>query len=305
VSCVRLVWGLATLGSFVATLVFGIRALYLHAMDRPDVGASVGFGVSTLLLSVFSFAPALRPRSQPPVTVTNPDAEPGEPYGYDVFEYEYTRDAEGNLYRYEETGLRRMPPPPPPPGWWNGFGRLLLLLDWLVRSAVAGYAAYFVTQELNRGFSLTLALLALALTLLGLLRRIGSQLVGFPQDWSAYRRWSVVGKLVNAAVRVTLAGYAFVVADVLDAVLGAIPRSVYRVLDGAWHAPWLNIPIVVVVCLILLVILSALVSFVQRLIARALGPDNAVGAKLDDLRVIKWSGDWKAMRREWNADDDW
>jgi hypothetical protein len=304
VAGVRLVWGLASVAALLATLVFGIRALYLYADGRPQVGASVAFGVSTLLLTVLSSVPALRPPRPPAVTVTHPDAGPGETYGYDVYEYEYTRDAEGNLYRYEEAGPRRMPPPPPPPQWWNGLGRSMLILDWLVRSAVAGYVAYYITQERDRGFSLTLAALAVALLLLGLLRRIGSQLAGFVLAWSAYRGWAGVRKLVNAAVQVTLAGYAFLVADVLDTVLGAIPRFVYRGLDSLWHLPWFNVPIVVVVCLIVLIMLSALVARVQRLVARALGPDSAFGEKLDDLRLIKWQGDLRAFRRSHDDDDD-
>ncbi len=75
-------------------------------------------------------------------------------------------------------------------------------------------------------------------------------------------------------------------ADLADAVLLAIPRFIYRALDSLWHPAWLNIPIVVVACVIVAIILTIVVSWIQKLIVRALGPDSALGAKLDELQII-------------------
>jgi hypothetical protein len=188
----------------------------------------------------------------------------------------------------------------PPSRWWTWPGQVLVVIAWFVRSALAGYAAYFVAQELDRGFNLTLLQFAVAAQVLTLLRRIGHQLAGFRLDWSGYRGSAGVRKLANVVITAVLAGYAFVVADLLGAVLSAVPRFTYRTLDAMWHLPWLNIPIVIVVCLIALVILTVVVSWVQGLIARALGPDNPLAEKLDELRIIKWEGDPRVLWRYWN-----
>lgn len=103
--------------------------------------------------------------------------------------------------------------------------------------------------------------------------------------------------MANAVVTAMLAGYPFVVADLLDGVLSPILLFTYRTLDAMWHLPWLNIPIVIVVCVIVLVILTAVVSWLQGLIARALGPDSALGEMLDELRIIKWEGDPRGLWR--------
>jgi len=89
-------------------------------------------------------------------------------------------------------------------------------------------------------------------------------------------------------VTALLAGYAFVVAAVLEDFVTAIPRGIYRGLDHLWHLPGLNIPIVVVASIIAFVILAIVASWLQGRVARALGPNSALGAKLEELRLIKW-----------------
>jgi hypothetical protein len=255
---VKWVRGLGFVAVAIAVLVLGIRAGYLNLQGRPQPATSVALGVTTLMLNLLVFLPALRP----------------------------PRPAEG--IAQAET---------PPARWWNWPGRVLVVVAWLVRSALAGYAAYFVAQELDRGFSPTLLQFAVAAQVLTLLRRIGVQLSGFRLGWAGYRGWAGVRKLANAVVTAALAGYAFVVADLLSAVFSAIPRFIYRILDAGWHLPWLNIPIVIVVCVVVAIVLAVVVSWVQGLIARALGPGSALGEKLDELRIIKWEGDPRELWR--------
>jgi hypothetical protein len=194
--------------------------------------------------------------------------------------------------------LRPTPEAARRPTSWNLPGRVLIVLTWLARSALSGYASYFVAQELDRGFNLTLLEFAVAAQMLTLLWRIGYHLAGFRLDWSGYRGRAELRRLANAAVRVILAGYAFVVADLLDGVLFAIPRAVYRGLDGMWHLPWLNVPIVVVVSAVALIILAVVVNLVQGVLARVLGQGNALGQKLEDLRVVRWEGDVRDLWRD-------
>lgn len=286
----------------LASIVLGIRASYLNLEGRPQWGTSVALGVTLMLLSLLVLQPALHPPRPPKVTVTAPEADPGEIYGHDSAGFEYTRDAAGNTYRYTDIGPVRMPPQPLPARWWNGPGRLILVVSWLARSVLAGYAAYFVSEQIYRGFNLTLLEFAVVAQVLSLVLRIAQQLSGFRLNWSSYRGWAGVRKLANTVVLVVLAGYAFVVADILGAVVSAIPLFTYRTLDGMWHLPWLNVPIVVVVTIVAIIILAVVVSWVQSLIARALGPDSALGEKLDELRIIKWEGDPRML---WRRDDPW
>ncbi len=289
---------LARILSFVAVIVLSIRAGHLNVEGHPQTGTSVALGIAIVILNLF-LAPSFRPK-QPPAAATEqsgpsvegPSVEGPSVEGHDEsFQLDYNRGAfqlnaevDGVLLAHDEPdALRPGPATPSAPSGWRPLGSAMVAITWLARSALAGYVAYYVSQELDRGFNLALLQFSIAAQVLILLRRAGHQLAGFRLDWSGYRGWGLLGKVLIAAATALVAGYVFVAARVVGAVGTAVPRFVYRTLDGMWHLPWLNVPIVVVVC----VILGAVVLALFVWMVSSLGPDSAIVELLDKLGIVE------------------
>ena len=288
----------------IAAIVLVVWVVYLNIHGRPQTLTSVALGGTTFLIVLMETTPLLRPPRPPDITVTNPDALPGSVYGHDAEERTYTRDDQGRLYFIEEwvtTWLWPMPLEPPPPRWWNGPGRMFIIVNWLARASLSGFVAYYSAGLLDRGFNLTLLELAAIACALMPLRHVAKQLAGFPLTWDEYRHGAGARLLARAVVAVIVAGYAFVIADFVVSVAGKAPRAIYRALDGLWHLPWLNVPIVVVTCFVGVVVLATIAGWARAAIAWLLGPGSASESALDELPQITVEGDprifWRLRRR--------
>jgi len=139
---------------------------------------------------------------------------------------------------------------------------------------LAAWGAYYLSQQLDRGFNLVLLLVAVGLRLLALLRRVGHQLAGFRLDWSDYRGGAGLQNLVIAIVLSVGAGYIFVLSDLAAEWAPVLPRAGYRLLDGWWHLPWLNVSLVVLACGVLGFALLWLFGTVRMLVLARLGRED-------------------------------
>jgi hypothetical protein len=275
----------------LALIGFAVRAAVLNIGGHPQLGASIALGCTVLVIYLTMWVP-----TRPP-----PAGAARQNYAYlreniqfeNLGEFQDYVERDGSAERDEPA-----PPPGPPRRWLVGPGRVLIVVTWALRAVVAGYLACLVAQELDRTFHLTLLVFAAASRVLVLLQRVGQYLAGFRLSWAKYRGWAGVGTVASLVVLSVVAGYAFVLADFFGMLITTVPRFTYRTLDSLWHLPWLNIPIVVVVCVIGVIILTVVITVIQTMLARVFGPGNVTGAMLEERKLIKFEGDPRLLWQE-------
>jgi hypothetical protein len=264
----RKTWRVLVVLVVLTSILLGIRAYYLNLVGRPQVATTVALSITIFAVNLIRFKPALIPR--------RPEASSDE------------SDAVADT-------------PMPPPRWWNWPARAVIVVTWLARGALTAFGVYYAAQQLDRAFNLTLFLLPPSLRLLALLRRVGHQLAGFRLDWSEYRGWAGVERLVTAALTAVFAGYIYVISDLLFAYVPVVPRFIYRILDGWWHVPWLNVSLVSAACAVVLAIVVFLFGYARYFIAIAMGREREYLTQIyEQTGVIRKSGD---PRQRWRFGD--
>jgi hypothetical protein len=180
-------------------------------------------------------------------------------------------------------------------------GRLVMALAWIVRSVVYGFATYLVTDNLNKpGFHAGVAALSAFGQLLTLLSTWGSDRAGFPVDWSFLRGLRAVRHVLRIGVAALIAGYAATLAQAAESAFSSGPGRVFHAVRdlGLWG--WSAVLVTVVLCLFAVFVVVLVESGLQRLAARLIGRDNAVGSWLEENAPARIEripmGPWEGMR---------
>ncbi|MFC9689215.1 hypothetical protein ACFTSF_11790 [Kribbella sp. NPDC056951] len=172
-----------------------------------------------------------------------------------------------------------------------GFGRLLVVICWLLRVVVAGTTAAYIAWNSHSAEiqPLAAALVALSMTLL-VIAEFGQHLAGFVTAADELRGTGLVrraGAIVVAAVSAGVAGY---VADLVERLKGLVVDPVWDHAREQWGWPSFLAGVLVTLTTILVVTLLAIVVGAAMLsIAFAVGPWTRLGRLLMKYSPVKYA----------------
>jgi len=167
-------------------------------------------------------------------------------------------------------------------------GRVLLVVVWLARAAVAGFVGFAIAGvPENPVYDLRLVISVLIGWTLARFGFVARALAGFPPKGRFGVRTVVRGVLMLVTT-VVAAAFAHQLEAAAAAVVCWVPARVYDMFYGWWSTPFFAVPLSVPVWLLWAVVLTvAAVSVINRS-KRIFGGDNEVAKWAEGLEVVKF-----------------
>jgi hypothetical protein len=166
-------------------------------------------------------------------------------------------------------------------------GRVLLVVVWLARAAVAGFIGFVIAGVPdNPVYDLRLVVSVLIGWTLSRIWFAGRALVGYPAKAPFGVRTVVRGVLVLAAT-VAAAAFAHQLEVAAAAVVCWVPARAYDMFYGWWSTPFFAVPLSIPVWVLWAVVLTVTAVSLINLSKRIFGGDNEVAKWAEGMEVIK------------------
>ncbi|MEU3271422.1 hypothetical protein ABZ639_11280 [Saccharomonospora sp. NPDC006951] len=162
-------------------------------------------------------------------------------------------------------------------------GGCLIVLLWLARASVYGYAVFVFTVGLSdTTFDATAAVLAVTGRLLTLAGMAARHLAGFAVDWDFLRGLNMPRYVLGLAATAPLVGFGGLLAEFAENVVLWVPVHTYELLHGWGLWSWLSVVLACVAYLPVVVAAVVVESVLQYAAGLLLGKDNVAGAWLTE-----------------------